>query len=191
MAKYLSNAFSLQMLVGNANINVIEVQKEQVPFNELISTVGHQDIANLLAVKLNRVNTRIEQGDILYVAQYIGDRLPEGCVKLPDGATIKYFKVTLDYNLHAAEDIIEEDIPSKVKILRLITNAGISQLEFDSPVATPFGYITAIGTNGVEYRHGELLELEQLTEDDLDNLVYAVELQIDADEKAFNKSQGQ
>lgn len=99
MAKYLSNAFSLQMLTASdVDINVIEVDKSQVPFGELISTIGHQDIADLLGVPINRVNTRINKDDILYVAQYIGDRLPEGVTTLPEGAVIKFFRVTVNYN---------------------------------------------------------------------------------------------
>lgn len=100
MAKYLSNAFSLQMLTSaDADINVIEVDKDQIPFNKLISTIGHQDIADLLGVPVNRVNTKLGKDDVLYVAQYIGKRLPEGATSLPEGAAIKFFRVTVRYNM--------------------------------------------------------------------------------------------
>ncbi|MDA7514184.1 hypothetical protein N8508_00185 [bacterium] len=98
--EFLGNAFSLQMLEQPmANIEVREIEKSRVPFDTATSVIGHADLANILGVKTNRVNTKLESGDILYVAQYVGGRLPDGTTTLPDGAEIKFYKVTISYGV--------------------------------------------------------------------------------------------
>ena len=98
--EYLGNAFSLQMLEHPmANIEVCEIDKSEVPFDSATSIIGHADLANILGVKTNRVNTKLKDGDVLYVAQYVGGRLPEGMTTLPDGAEIKFYKVTISYGV--------------------------------------------------------------------------------------------
>lgn len=101
MAKiYLSNAFSLNMVPtdGMINISVQPIERNQIPSN-VESVVGHPDTARVISnelgfeVKPNRVTLKLDDEDVLYVAQYIGPRLPEGATKLPDGAVIKYLKV--------------------------------------------------------------------------------------------------
>lgn len=62
----------------------------------LISAIGHQDTANVLGVPMNRVNVHLAKGDIAYVAQLQGGRLPEGSTKLPDGFSFKFIKVTVE-----------------------------------------------------------------------------------------------
>lgn len=99
---YLSNAMSLNMVPtdGMVNILVQPIEKSQIPSNA-ISAVGHPDTARVISsqlgfeVKPNRVTLMLDEGDTLFVAQYIGPRLPEGATELPDGAKIKYLKVTL------------------------------------------------------------------------------------------------
>lgn len=65
------------------------------------SVVGHQDTANVLAdmlgvpVSFNRVSMKLEKGDVLYVGQVVGGRLPEGAVELPEGFSIKFLKVEI------------------------------------------------------------------------------------------------
>ena len=44
---------------------------------------------------MNRVNVHLSVGDVAYIAQLQGGRLPEGCVKLPDGFSFKYIKVVV------------------------------------------------------------------------------------------------
>jgi hypothetical protein len=42
----------------------------------------------------NRVSVRLEEkGDLLIVAQYVGERLPEGTKTLPSGSTFEYWIV--------------------------------------------------------------------------------------------------
>ena len=98
----LGNAFSLQMLdlTQGQNIKVTPIQPIDVPA-DAISVIGHQDMAvivsNILGrpVAFNRVTSRLAQGDVLYVAQYTGGRLPEGATSLPAGADIKFLRVDI------------------------------------------------------------------------------------------------
>lgn len=94
---FISNAFSLQMLNSNAMISIEEISEED--FNNVKSTaksvVGHEDTANVLGVEFNRENITLNKGDVLYVAQIIGGRLPEGATTLPDGFRFKYLKVAI------------------------------------------------------------------------------------------------
>jgi len=116
---FLLNAFSLQMLEGDATVRFSEVSKDTVfntghweerPFNDeggiptvygtekfwesdLVSAVGHQDTANVLGVEMRRVNVTLRKGDTAFVAQLQGGRLPEGSTTLPEGFSLKFFKV--------------------------------------------------------------------------------------------------
>lgn len=90
MAK-LANAFSLQMLQDfPVTIKVEEVA--ELP-KGLESYIGHQDTANVLGVEYRRENITLKKGDVLYVAQLMGGRLPEGATTLPEGFTFKFLKV--------------------------------------------------------------------------------------------------
>lgn len=89
---YLLNAFSLQMVDAPCSITVEEV--ESLP-DGLVSAVGHEDTARLLGVAMNRINVHLNRGDTAYVAQLIGGRLPEGSTTLPDGSTLRFYKVTV------------------------------------------------------------------------------------------------
>ena len=93
MTQYLLNAFSLQMIDLPSKVSFEEV--ESLP-EGLTSAIGHQDTANVLGVPMNRVNVHLAKGDIAYVAQLQGGRLPEGSTKLPDGFSFKFVKVTVE-----------------------------------------------------------------------------------------------
>ena len=91
--KYLCNAFSLQMVQGfPCHIKIEEI--EELPSN-LTSAVGHPDTANVLGVPCNRINVTVTKGDVLYVAQLQGGRLPEGSTTLPEGFSFKLLKITV------------------------------------------------------------------------------------------------
>lgn len=91
---YLINSFSLQMLTAfPSNVKFEEVDK--LP-DGLVSAIGHQDTANVLGVQMNRVNITLSKGDVAYIAQLQGGRLPEGSTTLPEGFTFKYIKVTIE-----------------------------------------------------------------------------------------------
>lgn len=122
MANYISNAFSLNMLNSAIEEEELRVDKRngdfpnQRPINPMvypviaeilpqdiphdcISGVGHSDTACILSkilkfnVPQNRMSIDLKKDDHLYVAQYFGPRLPEGCTELPDGAHFKYFEI--------------------------------------------------------------------------------------------------
>lgn len=87
---YLLNAFSLQMV----DIPCIALFEEvDVLPDGLTSAIGHADTAHVLGVEPNRINVHLSEGDIAYVAQLQGGRLPEGSTTLPDGFSFKFIKV--------------------------------------------------------------------------------------------------
>ena len=98
---FLLNAFSLNMLGGNADIVVREIT--QVTAASLasgcISAVGHADTAAVfesvlgVPVPCSRATVALKDGDVALVGQYSGPRLPEGATSLPEGATIKWLVV--------------------------------------------------------------------------------------------------
>ena len=93
---YIGNSFSLQMIGDSKyDLHVEEVSRDEVPFKTAVSAVGHQDTANVLGVEFNRISLTLEHGDVLYVAQIVGGRLPEGCTTLPEGFKMKFLRVTL------------------------------------------------------------------------------------------------
>ena len=89
---FLLNAFSLQM-VDIPSVALFE-EVDALP-DGLTSAIGHQDTANVLGVPMNRVNVHLSEGDVAYIAQLQGGRLPEGSTTLPDGFTFKFIKVTV------------------------------------------------------------------------------------------------
>lgn len=103
MKKLLTNAFSINMISDFTDVKVRfqEINPGEIP-TDAESQIGHADMAGLLTeilgrpITVNRASCKLEQGDELYVAQYIGPRLQEGAINLPEGATIKYFRVTLE-----------------------------------------------------------------------------------------------
>ena len=89
---YLLNAFSLQMVETPCTVSLQEVS--ELPAG-LVSAVGHADTADVLGVNVNRVNVRLQKGDVAYVAQLMRGRLPEGSTTLPDVYSFKFIKVTV------------------------------------------------------------------------------------------------
>jgi hypothetical protein len=78
--------------------------------------IGHADTARIAAKSLNaaicigrdidwvefteeqmfhRANITLSAGDVLYVLQVMGGRLPEGCTELPEGIQLQWRKVTV------------------------------------------------------------------------------------------------
>lgn len=92
MKTFLLNAFSLQMVDVPCIVHFEEV--DELP-DGLISAIGHADTAHVLGVEPNRINVHLSKGDVAYVAQLQGGRLPEGSTTLPDGFSFKFIKVTV------------------------------------------------------------------------------------------------
>lgn len=103
MKKFLGNAFSLQMLdlEQENKVSINPVTAAEVANSGAESVIGHADTANVVSdilgieVPMNRVSVKLNQGDILYVAQVTGGRLPEGATTLPEGMAITFVKVVL------------------------------------------------------------------------------------------------
>ena len=94
MTTYVGNAFSIGM-VRYEDLPRVRIAPSDAPPKEAVSVVGHQDTAKVLGVAFNRVSTTLEVGDVLYVAQLQGGRLPEGVTTLPEGYAFKWAVVTL------------------------------------------------------------------------------------------------
>jgi len=104
---YIANAFSLQMLTKMylpAAVTVEEVTPEAVHAalaGEYLSAIGHVDTAAVVSkmvgrgIPANRFSIDLAPGDVLFVAQVVGGRLPEGATTLPEGVSIVFYKVTV------------------------------------------------------------------------------------------------
>lgn len=109
---YLGNAFSLQMVEFPATINVREVFPCDVP--DAVSVIGHVDTAAVVSsilgreVPANRASIKLAQGDVLYVAQVMGGRLPEGATTIPAGMEIKFLMVSYTDTIRPKGDKNEE-----------------------------------------------------------------------------------
>ncbi len=75
MNTYLGNAFSLQMVDGDAMLKVSTIDVSEVDLKELKSVVGHEDTAKILGVEYNRQSIKLNKGDTLVVAQLVSGRL--------------------------------------------------------------------------------------------------------------------
>ena len=100
---YLGNAFSLQMLPSDGTVSVETDKADDIPV-DVVSCIGHTDTANVLSdifemeIPVNRMSVTLHEGDVLYVAQIIGGRLPEGSTTLPKGFAFKFMKVKFTAN---------------------------------------------------------------------------------------------
>ena len=91
---YLLNAVSLQMLPSTCTVRFEEIS--ELPNRDLLeSAIGHADTAAVLGVAYNRINVHLTSGDVAYVAQLQGGRLPEGSTTLPEGFSFKFIRVTV------------------------------------------------------------------------------------------------
>lgn len=103
MATFLSNAFALSMLHDGMGISIAHIQRNDagrlVKLLKPISIVGHAETAAIFSeqlgteVEFNRKSVKLVPGDQMIVGQYVGPRLPEGCIQLPEGASIQWMRV--------------------------------------------------------------------------------------------------
>lgn len=125
----LANSFSLSMIrdlvppnipdgswskdgeVGLA-ISIKEISADKIPA-DAVSVIGHADTAKVLSsvigreIAFNRVSYTAEHGDRIYIAQYVGPRLPEGATELPEGATFRFYKIE-GVNTNYPDDLFAE-----------------------------------------------------------------------------------
>lgn len=123
MTIFISNAFSLNMtgdlFAATRPLSIQEVLHSCVDFQysksssddegehtggararlKAQSIVGHDDIARLIGgelgchIPVNRVTVALQDGDVLFVGQYVGPRLEAGTTVLPANAEIRWFRV--------------------------------------------------------------------------------------------------
>jgi hypothetical protein len=80
----------------------LENKPEITQFNNCESCIGHADTANVLSnllqneIPCNRVTVNLGPNEKCIIAQYIGPRLPEGAISLPEGAEIRFFLVKME-----------------------------------------------------------------------------------------------
>lgn len=99
---FLLNAFSVNMLAGNATVRFTELAAEEAAnllTRNFVSAVGHADTAAVFSsilkmpVQAARVTVTLAKHDLAILGQYSGPRLPEGSTTLPEGATIRWYLV--------------------------------------------------------------------------------------------------
>lgn len=104
MKKLLGNAVSINMidLPGKLDCKPITEAEFVIGAADAESVWGHEQSAPLLAaligreVQYNRTSVHMDKGDVMYLAQYAGPRLPEGATELPDGARFNWVVVTVE-----------------------------------------------------------------------------------------------
>ena len=101
----ITNAFSLNMLQAFASTIITEEltipQVKETIAGGFESGMGHSTelVSAILGmdIPMNRITNKIQDGESILVAQYVGPRLAEGATELPEGATLKFIKVTVIY----------------------------------------------------------------------------------------------
>ena len=90
------------LMEGGVNVSFTEISNlAEIKEAETVSAVGHPDTAAVISdllgkeVPPNRISINLQKGDVLYVAQIIGGRLPEGCKTLPENFSLKFYKVEI------------------------------------------------------------------------------------------------
>lgn len=91
----ITNALSLNMLPENfaGKLEIKPISRQVALSHGRISAIGHIDLAALLGLPASRQTVKFAYGDMFIVAQYIGQRLPEGATELPRGAKIVFYLV--------------------------------------------------------------------------------------------------
>lgn len=137
--RYLSNAFSLQMI--GTGFPIIQKIDEKDLINNVVrwdgdvqrmtlmvkSIVGHEDTAAVLSdqlhahVPMNRESIILNVGDSLYVAQLTGGRLPEGVTTLPDNFKFVWFKVHMFFR----DPLVDYNIIKKLKLVHEKEESGV------------------------------------------------------------------
>ena len=103
MTTYLGNAFSLNMLDVSPEgiyVEIRPIDSVEIP-SDAESIIGHVDMAAIVSgilnrsVAVNRETVTLVSGDILFVAQYRGERLPAGATILPTDARLEFYRITI------------------------------------------------------------------------------------------------
>lgn len=106
---YVGTAFTFNMVEDLTNINVdanpisweefdavlFAMNKQHSEFIECMNGMGHESTAQMVHSHSYRRSLSLKSGDVLYIPQYRGPRLPEGATQLPKGAILVPIKVTI------------------------------------------------------------------------------------------------
>lgn len=103
---YLANAFSLQMCPRAATVSVYPLTAGEVAAalkgaEGFAAAIGHADtaavVSRLLGMEIPaaRINIALRRGDVLFVAQIMSGRLPEGATTLPEGFDLEFRRVEI------------------------------------------------------------------------------------------------
>ena len=98
---YLLNALPGGLIPPEGiEISILPCQAGEVNRAAPDSAIGHAETAALVSgllgqtVPMARITVpTLERGDVHFVALYQGPRLPEGATTLPDGATLRLYKL--------------------------------------------------------------------------------------------------
>jgi hypothetical protein len=87
------NALTLNMIPRGHVAHFLYQKSHQihdvVQMTGLVSFVGHNDLAKMLYLPTNRASTTVSNGENFLVAQWVGDKLPDGSKVMPIGASIE------------------------------------------------------------------------------------------------------
>lgn len=94
---YIGNVFTGNFMKTNnwtaRSAEISWTEFDEFKNKEHINFFGHEDVAKMVGMEMNRISISVDSGDIIVLAQYNGPRLPEGCTKLPEGAKITPVKI--------------------------------------------------------------------------------------------------
>ncbi len=103
---YLINAFSVNQLVtfpAQVCFEEISCEKARRLLEKgFTSAVGHEQTAYIyeqllgMTIPLQRISIGLEPGMWAVLGQYRGPRLTEGTTELPEGASIKWYRVRVE-----------------------------------------------------------------------------------------------
>jgi len=106
----LLNAFSINMLKGDVAVNFIKNINPEAVLNAaagIENFIGHKETDDVVRKTLSDMGCVVAEGkresvvllpgEKAVVAQYIGQRLPEGAKSLPEGSRIEFWFVELGY----------------------------------------------------------------------------------------------
>ena len=91
----LLNSFSINMVASKEFVAVVRNIERPKDLSVLDSVIGHQQLADMLGVPMNRATVQLQEGNRAIIAQYSGPRLEEGTTTLPEGAKIEWKQVTI------------------------------------------------------------------------------------------------
>lgn len=107
MKSFISTTFSINMLKntlrtgGLATVDVEEVLPRDIPKEDLESAVAYEDAARVLStmfnteIKVNKSSVQLDDDSDLYVANFIGGRIPDGADVLPGNMDVRFYRVSL------------------------------------------------------------------------------------------------